>query len=227
MTPNTLPRVWVTRTLPGAEATAERVRAAGFEPLIAPLLEVRFEKRGEVDLTDVRALAFTSANGVRAFVATTRARNLPVFAVGKGTAAVARAAGFGSVQASDGGVLELASEIAKTSGDGVVLHPGPAEPAGSLIDSLEALGIPARAIVIYRTARARLSDAEVAAAAACDFVLLQSVKASRIFALLKMKTPTPICLSPAVAAVLRTRTAVIAASPSEDALIAALLEAAR
>ncbi len=219
--------VWVTRTLPGAEATAERVRAAGFEPFVAPLLEVRFETRRTVDLTDVRALAFTSANGVRAFAAATSARDLPVFAVGKGTAAVARAAGFGAVYASDGDVLDLASRIAKTSGDGVVLHPGPAEPAGNLVDSLDALGIPARAIVVYRTTRANLGAAEITAAAACDFVLLQSVKASRIFAFLRMKTRTPICLSPAIAATLRPRRAVIAAAPTEDALIAALIEAAR
>jgi uroporphyrinogen-III synthase len=219
--------VWITRTLPGAEATADRVRAAGFQPFIAPLLEVRFENRGEVDLTDVRALAFTSANGVRAFVATTRARDLPVFAVGRGTAAVARAAGFNAVHASDGGVLELASKIAKTKGEGVVLHPGPAEPAGSLVDSLDALGIPARTIVVYRTRRAKLSVAQVTAAAASDFVLLQSVKASRIFGFLHINTPTPVCLSPAVAAVLRTRRAFIATSPTEAALIEALIEAAR
>ena len=33
--------IWVTRTQPGAEATAGRLRAMGFDPLVAPLLEVR------------------------------------------------------------------------------------------------------------------------------------------------------------------------------------------
>src|SRR5438093_1296853 len=31
-------KVWITRAEPGAAATAERVRALGFEPVVAPLL---------------------------------------------------------------------------------------------------------------------------------------------------------------------------------------------
>ena len=56
-------RIWVTRALPGAEATAARLEAMGLAPLIDPLLEVR-DLSPPVDLAGVAALAFTSVNGV-------------------------------------------------------------------------------------------------------------------------------------------------------------------
>ena len=48
--------VWITRAQPGAAATAERVRALGHEPLVAPLLAVRLLEGAAVDLDGVAAL---------------------------------------------------------------------------------------------------------------------------------------------------------------------------
>jgi uroporphyrinogen-III synthase len=214
--------VWVTRTLPGAETTAERVRAAGFAPFVAPLLEVVFEPGGEIDLAGITALAFTSVNGARAFAARSRARDLAVFAVGRGTAQAARDAGFADVATSDGDVLALARAIPP---GGVVLHAGAAEPAADLVLALEGRGIAARGLVVYRTVPATLSDTDLAKAAQADFVLLQSAKAARAFAKLDLKSPRPVCLSEAVGFALSE--AVVAAAPTEVALIAALIEAAR
>ena len=50
-------RVWITRAQPGADATAERVRALGHEAVVAPLLAVRPLSDVEIDLTGVAALA--------------------------------------------------------------------------------------------------------------------------------------------------------------------------
>ena len=60
-------KIWITRAEPGAEATAARVRERGHTPLVAPLLAVRMVEDPQIDLSGVRALAFTSANGLRAF----------------------------------------------------------------------------------------------------------------------------------------------------------------
>ena len=60
-------KIWITRAQPGADGTAERVRALGHEAMIGPLLEVQMLPDAVVDLRGVAALAFTSANGVRAF----------------------------------------------------------------------------------------------------------------------------------------------------------------
>src|SRR5579864_1783939 len=85
---------WVTRAQPAAEATAERLRALGVEPLVEPLLAVRPITGASVDLTGAAAIAFTSANAVAAFAALSGDRSLPAFVVGDATAAAARAIGF-------------------------------------------------------------------------------------------------------------------------------------
>jgi len=132
-------RVWITRAEPGASATAERVAALGHMPVVAPLMRIDPVEAPQVDLRGVVALAFTSANGVRAFAAAEPSRNLKVFAVGAGTAAAVKAAGFRQVLSADGDVAALAQRIAARKlelGDGAVLHPGAAEPAGDLVGDL-------------------------------------------------------------------------------------------
>src|SRR4029450_1634901 len=86
-------RIWITRAQPGADATAERVRALGHEAVVAPLLAVRGLPDVTIDLAGVAALAFTSANGVRAFADASGERGLKVFAVRAGPAQGARRAG--------------------------------------------------------------------------------------------------------------------------------------
>ena len=61
-------RIWVTRAEPGASATAGRLRALGLDPLVSPVLEVR-PLEAAIDTDGAAALAFTSANAVRAFAA--------------------------------------------------------------------------------------------------------------------------------------------------------------
>ena len=90
-------KIWITRAQPGADATAERVRALGHDAVVAPLLAVQVLPDVEIDLRGVAALAFTSANGVRAFADANGERGLKVFAVGAATAQAARKAGFKSV----------------------------------------------------------------------------------------------------------------------------------
>ena len=42
-------RIWITRAQPGADVTAERVRALGHDALVLPLLAVRVTPDVEVD----------------------------------------------------------------------------------------------------------------------------------------------------------------------------------
>src|SRR5689334_19981100 len=152
-------RIWITRAQPGADATAERVRALGHEAVVAPLLTVRPLADAQVDLVGVGALAFTSANGVRAFADLSGERAIRVFAVGAATAQAARAAGFKLVLSADGDVDALAEGIALRRGElrGAVLHPCAAEPAGDLVGALEKHAIPARRLVLYETAPVKLA----------------------------------------------------------------------
>ena len=220
MTPADRRRVWVTRALPGAEGTARRVNALGFDAVIAPLLQVRPVGGGPIDVTGVGALAFTSVNGVEAFAARSPWREATVFAVGAATAAAARSAGFKDVVSSEGDVAALARSIATRarSIDGAVLHPAAAELAGDL----SAAGVPIRTLTVYETVAAPRDAAFEALIAGFHAVLVHSAKAARRLADVLRESPAPgvrlLCLSPAVAAPLRGEIST-AALPNEEALL--------
>ena len=186
-------RIWITRAQPGANVTAERVRALGHDALIAPLLAVRALEDVHVDLAGVAALAFTSANGVRAFSDICAERSLRVFAVGAATAQAARAAGFKLVLSADGDVDALAEGIGQRRGElrGVVLHPGAAEPAGDLAGALEKQGVAARSVVLYETAPVKLEAEAASQLVLADAVLLHSPRAAQVLAALLKAHPAP------------------------------------
>lgn len=186
-------RIWITRAQPGADVTAERVRAMGHDAVVAPLLAVRVLSDVSIDLRGVAALAFTSANGVRAFADASGERGLKVFAVGAATAQAARAAGFKSVLSADGDVEALAEGIAARRGElrGAVLHPGALEPAGDLAGALEKQGVEARRLILYETAPVDLGDAEAEALGRSDAVLLHSPRAAQVLARLLKAHPAP------------------------------------
>jgi uroporphyrinogen-III synthase len=186
-------RIWITRAQPGADATAERVRALGHEALVAPLLAVKTLDDVAIDLTGVAALAFTSANGVRAFADKSGDRSLKVFAVGAATAQAARTAGFRSVLSADGDVDALAEGIAARRGElkGAVLHPGAAEPAGDLAGALEKHGVEARRLMLYETGPVALSDAQAETLIKADAALLHSPRAAQVLAKVLKAHPAP------------------------------------
>ena len=198
--------VWITRAEPGASETAERVAAHGHKAVVAPLLMLERLPNPQMNLHDVRAIAFTSANGVRAFAAASPEREFRIFCVGAATAAEAKAAGFRAVLAGDGDVTALAHRIAARALElrgGVVLHPGAAHPAGDLVGVLTKAGVAARGVALYDSVPAQPSPDFIAGMAELDVVLLHSPKASKVLAKLLRKHPAPrlraLCLSPAVA----------------------------
>jgi uroporphyrinogen-III synthase len=102
--------ILVTRPQPDNEATGASLRARGFDVLLAPML--RFEPVGLPDdaCSDYAAVVVTSANALRAVepqLAGHRLLDLPLFAVGDRTAAVARRAGFTTVISADGNAADL------------------------------------------------------------------------------------------------------------------------
>ena len=170
--------VWVTRTQPAADATAQRVRALGFSALVAPLLEVRAVADAVVDLTDVSAIAFTSGNAVAAFGALSAERGLRVFAVGEATAAAARAIGFRIVLSAQGDVRALAAALRARRREliGPILYPAAAEPAQDLPGALGAAGLSTRTVIFYETAEAPPSASLIAHLPEIAGVLVHSAK---------------------------------------------------
>lgn len=233
MSPTPL-KVWITRAEPGASATAGRVRALGYAPLVAPLLVVEATGPAEVDLSGVGALAFTSANGVRAFAARSQARTLPVFAVGAATAQAARATGFAEVAHFDGDVNDLAAGLVRHAAavEGAILHPGAAEPAGDLAGLVRARGLIVCPLTLYRARPADIGPAQAAALDQADAVLIHSPKGGAALAEALSRRPRPdlraFAISEAALAPLAERrlaARAAAARPREADLLALLSDA--
>ena len=185
-------KIWITRAQPGADETAGRVRALGHEAVVVPLLTVE-TLPAELDLAGVGALAFTSANGVRAYGALTAERKIKVFAVGAATAQAARQIGFREVLSANGDVAALAEGIASRRREisGKILSPGAEEPAGDLVGDLTARGIDAERLSVYGTCARDLVPQDLEALQGADAVLLHSPKAARALACELLKHPMP------------------------------------
>ena len=178
-------QVWVTRAEPGASATAALLDAVGHAPLIAPLLRVVPLPAPPDPPPADAALAFTSANAVRAFVALYGPREAKAFAVGDATAEAARHGGFTHVASAQGDVAALAADIAAAPPDGMLLHPCALAAAGDLSGALAPAGVTVRALPLYRTDPTPVLPPAVDAALAegvLDAVLLHSPRAARALA---------------------------------------------
>lgn len=195
-------RIAITRALPDAERTAERLRQLGAEPLLAPLLSI-VPCGYDTNVDGAQALLFTSANGVRAFPDARNQRARPVLAVGDATAQAARDAGFLDVRSADGDVNALAALAARTLdiNAGKLIHIGGDHVAGDLAGALAQAG--------FRVER-RVAYASVAAGALpeaftqpLDVVLFHSARAANVFHALGAPAAanlTAACMSAAVAA---------------------------
>ena len=154
--------VIITRPEPDGSAFAAMVEAAGFTPVLSPTMNI--QTTGETpDLKNVAALAFTSANGVRAFAKASEERSLPIFAVGAATEQAATEAGFSTVQAAEGDLPSLISLIARQHEGGDILHIAGRDRAGDLVAELKAKEITARRSVLYQAEPCAALSTEAAA----------------------------------------------------------------
>ncbi len=87
---------------------ADAVRAAGFEPLVEPVLDIVHLAADYSGIDEQTPLIFTSAHGVQALAAAYAGRANPVFAVGRNTADAAELAGFTKIETAAGTVEGLA-----------------------------------------------------------------------------------------------------------------------
>lgn len=238
-------RLLITRPAEDAAPLAARLAAAGFIPLVEPMLDMVWLDGPPPTVEDVQALLFTSANGVRAYARRTPRRDRPVLAVGNATATAARAAGFHDVDSAAGDVNALAALAARTldPAAGVLLHVAGTTVAGDLSGLLAGQGFTVRRVSLYDARPARTLTAATAAALTgaqpdhrLDGVLIFSPRTARSFVSLvaeagltfRCRTVDAYCLSPAVAEAVCTspsgpvswRSVQVAARPDQDALLA-------
>ena len=161
--------VLVVRSEPGASETAARLAEHGHVPILSPVSRIVFETAAP-DLSPIDALAFTSANGVRALERLTHDRDWDVFAVGDATALAAREAGFRRVHSASGDLSALIDLIFSELREGVkIAHLSGEAIAGDLCETLCSAGLDCERIIVYRAepadslseeARAALSNGE-------------------------------------------------------------------
>jgi uroporphyrinogen-III synthase len=238
-------KVLVTRPEADAAPIAAELAAHGHTVVIEPLLTIVPKPDAVVDLSDVQALALTSANGARVLAQRTARRDVPVFAVGDATAAAARSAGFAKVESAGGDVVGLAGLIGSRLDPvaGAVFHPAARHVAGDLKGRLEAMGFAVRRVMLYESEPSQaLSQATAAALrdGRIDAALFFSPRTGRTFVRLLSESRLTdvcgrmiaVCLSDAVAEDIKRlpwRALLIAAHPTQAALLdslAALDEAA-
>ena len=221
-------RVAVTRALPEAERTAEKLRVAGAEAILAPLLTI-VARAYDTNVTDAQALIFTSSNGVRAFPDARNQRHRLVLAVGDATANAAREAGFTDVRSADGDVralIDLARSALDPHGEKLI-HISGDHVAGDISGQLATAGFRIERRVAYASvATATLPSAF---ASPLDVVMFHSARAAQTFAALgapNAASLTAACISQAVAdaaSVSPWQQIRVAERPREDDLIAAAL----
>jgi uroporphyrinogen-III synthase len=105
-------RVLVTRPAEDSERTAEALRAAGHEPLLVPLFEIRPLAHVMPDQVDV--IIATSANALRHARLTPAHCAVPIYTVGDATAAAAKQRGFTAIQSARGDSADLAALLKAT-----------------------------------------------------------------------------------------------------------------
>lgn len=183
-----LPRsVLNTRPLADAREISDRLNALGFNVISEPLLQISFHDRAAPSLEGVQALVFTSRNGVRAYTRSVAARDLPVFAVGDGTADFARSEGFGCVRSAAGNVESLVSLIVDVASpnDGRLLHVAGTISAGEMSVRLREFGFDLVREVMYESRMSeRLSTRTIEnfKAGEIDDIVLFSPRTARTFA---------------------------------------------
>ena len=149
-------RILVTRPEPDASTLGERLTDHGHQVFLEPLLKVDYLPVEIADIEEAQALIATSRNGLRALAASPAfeaAKELPVFTVGPGTAAEARALGMANVMAGPRSARELVpiiEEVAEVNA-GPLVHLAGETLAFDLGAELTRLGFTILQPVVYRT----------------------------------------------------------------------------
>ncbi|RDD63396.1 uroporphyrinogen-III synthase [Ferruginivarius sediminum] len=231
-------RVLITRPVEDSEPLAGELRTHGHVPSLAPMLGISVRSDASVDLSDVQAVLFTSANGVRAFAGLCEWRDLPVLAVGEASARAARQAGFPAVEAAGGDARDLARLVRERldPADGVLFHAAGTVTKGGLKENLEEAGFTVRRTPLYQAEPASALPEEIRTAleaGGLDAALFFSPRTARTFVTLVNQVGLAaacanvhaVCLSQAVAdeaAAVPWRSVRVAARPERGALLDAL-----
>lgn len=142
--------ILVTRPLDDSQALSEALRSLGHDPLVEPMLTIRYRDE-PAPSHDYQGVLATSANGVRALARLVAWRDVPVWAVGDASAREARDLGFVTVESAAGDVATLAALVTERADPaaGPLLHVAASRLAGDLGGELAAKGFTVEKAVLY------------------------------------------------------------------------------
>jgi uroporphyrinogen-III synthase len=234
-------RLMVTRPEPDGALLKAHLAARGHEAVLAPLLVVDLSLGEPIETGGVQAYIATSRNGLRALAlspAIEAARDRPVYCIGPGTAATARALAIHQVIEGPRAAAELVQLIVDTAevNGGPLVHLAGETLAFDVAGELTRLGYTVLAPVVYRVSPVgRLPRAAVEGLVqrAVDGVILLSPQTGRIYARLVAAAGLAeasrgimhFCLSTAVAATLGPLAGAptaVADAPSLDGMLAVI-----
>jgi uroporphyrinogen-III synthase len=180
--------VLVTRPEAESAELKNKLEAMGHTVSSCPLLTIAYDAP-PLNLQGIQAFIATSRNGLQGLARSPEiafARSLPLFAVGPGTAALARDLGFSSVIEGPGRAEDLVPLIAASlePDGGPLLHASGDKIAFDLVGALAAQGFDVRREIVYRSVATAALDARVAAAikaGTVDAVILMSPRTANVF----------------------------------------------
>lgn len=173
----TAPRIIVLRPQPGATATTQSLRAAGYDPLVCPLFRIEQVAWTPADPDAYDALLVGSANVFRhGGPALADLKALPVYAVGGKTARMALDLGFRVHGQGQGG---LAALLPMLTGDG---HLHILRLAGEDHVDLPSSRLAIDTRIVYRSRALPMPEALAEALQSPAVVLLHSARAAEHFA---------------------------------------------
>jgi uroporphyrinogen-III synthase len=210
-------RVIVTRPRAQADPLARALRAAGFEPVVCPLIELEPIEDGPIDTAGYDWVVITSANGAEQLARRHRGSLPKVAVIGAATAgALANLDIDVDFVPSEPSQEALVAEFPRPPGR--VLFVGAEEARGLVVAGL---GADFRAV--YRTRRLRPDPPPNG-----DLAVLASPSAADALAALRLDVPVVTIGPQTTAAARRHGVRVAAQAPSQDAagIVAAVQEAA-
>lgn len=171
-------KLLIIRPQPGADATAERFRAAGHQPLVVPLFKIRAVAPLPTISPETEAILLTSGNAVRAAEAILKnAGEIPLYAVGSATARAMSECGLTPAKTGASGVDDLMKVVAQDGHRHIIWlagedHSPVTVPASVRLDVQ----------TVYQSAAAPISDDFVGTVSDSDMVILHSSRAAQHFA---------------------------------------------
>ena len=147
----TIMTILITRSEVESSRAIIELGAMGYAVLAVPLVEIIERETTSLNFEKVAAIIVTSRNGVRALSRAVSCRDLPLFAVGTGTAAEAAIAGHSNITIGPGDVRGLTDALTQRlrPSDGPLIYASGLHVASDLSGDLLALGYDIKRVVLY------------------------------------------------------------------------------